>query len=85
MQLNIKTLTTAAAVALILASADPAQAYLGPGLGLGAISTALGVLGAILLGIVSMVWYPVKRLVRRMRGRAAQRPAPARADEGTVS
>ena len=62
-------LVAAAAAFLLLALPDPAQAYMGPGLGLGAIGTALGVLGAILLGLISVVWYPVKRLIRRMRGK----------------
>lgn len=61
-----------AAAALALTAAAPAHAYLGPGLGLGAIGVALGVVGSILLGIVSVIWYPFKRLIRRLRrpGRA---------------
>ena len=55
---------------LALAVSAPAHAYLGPGLGLGAIGVALGVIGSILLGIVSVVWYPVKRLIRRLRRRS---------------
>lgn len=60
-------------------SAAPAQAYVGPGLGLGAVSTAFGVLGAIVLGLVAFVWYPVKRLIRMVRGRGRKR---AGADAG---
>jgi hypothetical protein len=67
MYLNRKTFSFAMAALLLAVAADPAQAYLGPGLGLGAITTALGVVGAILLGIVSMVWYPFKRLIKRIR------------------
>ncbi|MEP9357986.1 hypothetical protein [Sphingomonas sp. KR3-1] len=57
-------------VALALGAPLAAQAYTGPGLGLGAIGVALGLVGSILLAILSVVWYPVKRLVRRLRGRA---------------
>ena len=42
----------------------PAFAYVGPGAGLGAIGTVLALVGAILLGIVGFIWYPVKRLLR---------------------
>lgn len=56
-----------AAILLLAATAVPAQAYVGPGLGLGAASTALGVVGAIFLGLLAFVWYPVKRLLRMMR------------------
>jgi Kef-type K+ transport system membrane component KefB len=59
------------ACALFVAGTAPAQAYVGPGLGLGAISTALGVVGAIFFGIIAFIWYPFKRLIRRMRRRPA--------------
>lgn len=67
MQLNPRTLSALASALLLLTTATPAHAYLGPGLGLGAISTALGVVGAIFLGLVSVIWYPFKRLLRRLR------------------
>jgi len=51
-----------------------AQAYTGPGLGLGAIGTAFGVVAALLLMLVSIVWYPFKRMLRRMRGDKAAPP-----------
>jgi hypothetical protein len=53
-----------------------AQAYSGPGVGLGAIGVVLGILGSVFLMTVSLVWYPVKRLIRGLR----QRPAPSRRD-----
>jgi len=56
-------------LALALSAPIAAQAYTGPGLGLGAVGVAFGLIGSILLAIVSVVWYPVKRLVRRIRGR----------------
>ncbi|OSZ68149.1 hypothetical protein CAP40_06010 [Sphingomonas sp. IBVSS2] len=56
--------------AFALSAPLAAQAYTGPGLGLGAIGVAFGLIGSILLAIVSVVWYPIKRLVRRIRGRA---------------
>jgi len=66
MQLNL--LRIAALLALV--SPAVAHAYTGPGLGLGAVGVALGLIGSLLLGIASIVWYPVKRLVRRVRGKA---------------
>jgi len=57
-------------LALALSAPIAAQAYTGPGLGLGAVGVAFGLIGSILLAIVSVVWYPIKRLVRRLRGRA---------------
>ncbi|MFT4197960.1 MAG: hypothetical protein QM601_08630 [Pseudoxanthomonas sp.] len=62
---------------LLLAAPGLAQAYLGPGLGLGAIGAALGAVAAVFLGLLSIVWYPFKRLWRRLRGKAGNRKAGA--------
>lgn len=48
----------------------PALAYIGPGAGLSAIGSILAFLGVIALMILGFVWYPLKRLFRRIRGRA---------------
>jgi hypothetical protein len=61
--MRLKPLLTALLVLIIPA---PAWAYMGPGLGMGAVMTSLGVIGAILLGLFSILWYPAKRLIRRM-------------------
>lgn len=55
---------------LALGAAD-AQAYVGPGLGLGAIGAFFGAVLAVLLAILGVFWYPLKRLIRKIRGEAA--------------
>ena len=52
---------------LLLFAPAIAQAYTGPGLGLGALGVAFGIVGSLFLAIASVLWYPVKRLFRRMR------------------
>ena len=61
----------AAIVAAIVAMAHSidAFAYVGPGLGAGAVAAVLGVAGGILMLIVGVVWYPIKRVIRRLRER----------------
>ena len=74
MQLNtFKAPLLLAIAGAVLLGLNPAVAlaYTGPGLGLGAIGTALGVVAALLLMLVSIVWYPFKRMLRRMRGEKA--------------
>jgi len=44
--------------------APPADAYIGPGAGLGAIGAAIALGIAILLLLVGFVWYPLKRLLK---------------------
>lgn len=68
MQLKPKPTIAMAALVLLSATPTPALAYMGPGLGFGAFGTALGVVGALLLGLISVLWYPLKRLYRRLRG-----------------
>ncbi|MEM1236485.1 MAG: hypothetical protein AAGI10_05895 [Pseudomonadota bacterium] len=44
-----------------------AAAYIGPGAGLGAIAVALALAAGVLLLIVGLVWYPLKRMMKRKR------------------
>ena len=46
-----------------------AFAYLGPGMGGGAIAAVLGLIGAIFLGIFSILYYPIKRKLLGKRAR----------------
>ena len=50
-------------IILLLAGGQPAMAYVGPGLGLGAIGAILGVILSVLLAVFAIVWYPVKRML----------------------
>jgi hypothetical protein len=65
----------AVALGVLLAAPGIADAYVGPGLGVGAIAAFFGAVLAVLLAIVGVVWYPLKRLLKR-------RKAPAESDPG---
>jgi O-antigen/teichoic acid export membrane protein len=52
--------------------ADNAFAYVGPGLGLGAIGAFLGIIVAVFLAIVGVIWYPLKRIFRKLKGGKAK-------------
>lgn len=39
-------------------------AYVGPGLGAGAVAVVLGLLASVGLAIFALAWYPIKRLLR---------------------
>ena len=53
--------------ALLAVFMQSAVAYVGPGLGAGAIAAVLGVIVGLLMLVVGVVWYPIKRLIRRLR------------------
>ncbi|MBB4020659.1 putative membrane protein [Confluentimicrobium naphthalenivorans] len=44
-----------------------AQAYVGPGLGAGAIAAVLGVLGSIFLALFAVIYYPIKRMLKKRK------------------
>ena len=60
------------AFSLVALTASHALAYVGPGAGISAFGALLGLLAAVALVLVGFVWYPVKRLRRRLRAKAAQ-------------
>lgn len=43
------------------------MAYIGPGIGGGALAVILGLLLSVFLALTAVVWYPLKRLVRKLR------------------
>ena len=45
----------------------PAEAYLGPGLGLGALGAIAAIILSVILALFAVFWYPLKRLLRRRR------------------
>ena len=52
--------------------AQPALAYVGPGLGLATVGAILGGTPAIFLAIVGVFWYPIRSMMRRRRAAADQ-------------
>jgi hypothetical protein len=65
----LSSVTLAALAGLLVPT--PAYAYIGPGLGAGAIAAVLAVLGSIFLAIFAVVYYPIRRLIRKRRNRGA--------------
>ncbi len=61
-------LTIGIFVTALLIAAPNAFAYIGPGAGLTAIGTVVAFIAAILLAIVGFIWYPIKRLLTKIKG-----------------
>lgn len=49
-----------------------AHAYIGPGVGAGAIMLTLAVVFGVLLLLFGLIWYPLKRLFARRREKKSQ-------------
>jgi len=63
-------------IALVLLVADSTSAYVGPGVGLGAIILVIAVGLGIALLVAGFLWYPIKRAVRSARGERAVSKRP---------
>ena len=73
-RLSLSAPILAGLVVVAVVTSQPAWAYVGPGAGLTAIGSALAVLAAIFLGLVGFVWYPVRRLLRKMKSSSKKSP-----------
>lgn len=60
----MRTITAAALLALLPLSA---QAYVGPGAGLGAFAVTIAVLLGLVLLVIGFLWYPIKRMLKGRR------------------
>jgi len=58
-------MTRSLSLLLVIVPFSSADAYIGPGLGLGVIATTLGILAAIILAVVSTIYYPIKRYFKK--------------------
>ncbi len=45
----------------------PAEAYIGPGLALGAAVVSLGVILLIIFFIIAILYYPLKRILKKIK------------------
>ncbi len=47
----------------------PSYAYIGPGMGGGVIAITLGFIGAIFLALFGILYYPIKRFIKKRRNK----------------
>lgn len=61
--MQLATLTLLILVSICIP--DIANAYVGPGLGAGAIGVIIGIIGSIFIALFAIIWYPLKRLFKK--------------------
>ena len=52
-----------------------ANAYIGPGLGAGTLGVIIGIIGSIFIALFAIIWYPLKRLFKKIKKTDSQRGA----------
>ncbi len=60
-------ITLALSLALVILYPVHAMAYVGPGLGAGTVGVVLGIIGSIFIALFALIWYPCKRLLRKIK------------------
>ena len=70
---------TAITLFLISFSAT-ATAYVGPGAGISVLGSLLGILATIVLAIGAILMWPIRRMLKRKKARAAESSAAASAE-----
>ena len=51
----------------LLTISGPASAYIGPGMAGGVFAGVLGVVGAVLLALFGILYYPIKRMLKNRK------------------
>jgi len=54
---------------VIFLASFPSYAYIGPGMGSGVIAAVIGFFAAIVLGLWAILYYPIKRGLKKRRGK----------------
>ena len=54
-------------VIVLLSISSSVLAYIGPGIGGGVIAGVLGVIGAVLLALFGILYYPIKRMLKNRK------------------
>lgn len=67
-----KLFTLLAGVTLFATASLPAYAYIGPGMGGGVIVAVLGIIGAFIVGLFGIVYFPIKRALKNKAKKKAE-------------
>jgi hypothetical protein len=68
-------------IVLLSLATSPLHAYIGPGAGISVLGSLLGILATILVAIGAIIFWPVRKLMKRRK--AAAQPAESSAADPT--
>lgn len=71
-------------ILLFFLAAGPLHAYIGPGAGISVLGSLLGILATILVAIGAIIFWPLRKLMKRRKAAAAAaQPAESAATDTT--
>jgi hypothetical protein len=56
-------------IVILFCISGPLYGYIGPGMGGGFIAVILGIVGSIILGLIGIIYYPIKRFFRNRKSK----------------
>jgi len=80
----MKKIGIAGLTLMIVAVAEPALAYIGPGAGVTVIGAVFGIVATIAVVIFSLVWYPVRRLRAKRKRKIEDAGTDGKAGDKTL-
>jgi hypothetical protein len=72
-------------ILLLALAAGTAEAYVGPGAGISVLGSLLGILATILVAIGAIVFWPIRKLMKRRKSAAAAAQSMESATESSAS
>lgn len=70
--------------ALLALAAGPAHAYIGPGAGISVLGSLLGILATIVVAIGAILFWPVRKLLKRRKAAAPVSAEAGPSDSSTA-
>lgn len=67
-------------ISVFLATSATAEAYIGPGAGISVLGSLLGILGTIVVAIGAILFWPVRKMLKRRKAASAgesSKPEPS--------
>ncbi len=58
---------------IVFSICKPSFAYLGPGVGGGAIMATVGIIIAIFVALFGLIWFPIKRIMKKKKRKKIQK------------
>ena len=72
----LKTITCKLLILISLVLSSSAVAYVGPGAGISVLGSLLGILVTIFVAIGAIIFWPVRKFMKRRKARLASRAGP---------
>ena len=68
-------------ISMGLLISSPVMAYIGPGAGISVLGSLLGILGTIVVAIGAILFWPIRKMLKKRKAAAGEQAAEAKSAE----